>query len=225
MTWIKICGTTSREDALVAVDAGADALGFVFYENSPRNIDADTAGKIVAELPPQVEKVGVFVDQSPEQVREVAKRAGFTAVQLYADRYAGRTEEMFRLKKDCPGLKLIVTHSVPQVVASGSLLISTETQRMIFALMMDSGTPAQPGGTGKAFEWKSAQALILGANLMLPVVVAGGLSPSNVVEAMNALQPWGVDVVSGVESAPGKKDPEKVRAFVKAVRDADKTTQ
>jgi phosphoribosylanthranilate isomerase len=223
MTWIKICGTTNLEDALVAVDAGADALGFVFYEKSPRNTDPETARSIVADLPPQVEKIGVFVNDSLDQVQTVAKRVALTGVQLQADRYAGGAEELFDLKKHSPQLKVILAYSVPRVMEGGSLFVSTEAQQMIYALMLDSGSATQPGGTGKTFDWKGAQALVLGANLMLPVIVAGGLDPSNVAEAMDLFQPWGVDIVSGVESTPGKKDPQKVRAFVKAVREADKT--
>jgi len=222
MTWVKICGTTNLEDARAATDAGADALGFVFYEKSPRYIDPAAVNKIVAKLPPGIEKVGVFVEQPLDRVREIVTQAGLTAVQLHAESYLGRMEEVVRLKKHAPSLKLIVVFPAAKLTGTRPLFDSDETKQMFHALMLDSFSATQPGGTGKTFDWTESRGAIRTAAKLLPVIVAGGLNPLNVREAIRILQPYGVDVASGVEREPGRKDPDKVRAFVRAVRDAEK---
>jgi phosphoribosylanthranilate isomerase len=218
MTWVKICGMTNLEDALVAVDAGADAVGFVFYEKSPRCVTVETAREIVEKLPSKVEKVGVFVNEPPERVSAMADDAGLTAVQFHGDEH--RSPEHYAV-----GGK--VYFSLPVAEILGQLrgqIGSFEIPRLpkSSAILLDSGTTNQRGGTGKTFAWGEARSLVLGLMQHYSVVVAGGLTASNVGWATEFLRPWGVDVVSGVEAAPGKKDPEKVRAFVRAVREMDR---
>jgi len=223
MTWVKICGITNLEDALVAVDAGADALGFVFYEKSPRKVDVETAREIVAKLPEKIEKVGVFVDQSVDQVGATTQEAGFTAVQLH-----GKMTE--RLWKDPrPAAEALGVSKVIPVVAGSSLedggvLINQRVKEKIFALLIDAQSDGLVGGTGATFNWQATQGIVQSLGLMVPVIVAGGLSPSNVGEALKLFRPFGVDVASGVEARPGKKDPEKVRTFVQTVRAAEKSS-
>jgi phosphoribosylanthranilate isomerase len=221
MTWVKICGTTNLEDALMAVDAGADALGFVFYEKSPRKIDPQIARQIVAKLPPNVEKVGVFVEEEPEHVAEIARCAGLTALQLHAIGFAkGRVGEGW-----CFGVgKIYLAFPAGLFLDQGVQWFGAEQRpSVISGIFLDSGTPHQPGGTGRAFDWAKAAPLVATMKESVKVVIAGGLTSTNVAEAIRTLHPWGVDVASGVEAKPGKKDPEKVRAFVAAVRTAEMT--
>jgi phosphoribosylanthranilate isomerase len=218
MTWVKICGMTNLEDALLAVDAGADAVGFVFYEKSPRNVSVDIARKIVGQLPSRVEKVGVFVNESPERVSEIANDAAMTGVQLHGDEYKNpeRYSAVGKLFFSLPMLEIVReigaengSYGVPKFPKGASVLL-------------DSGSQEQRGGTGKSFAWGEARHLVTALKESYPVIVAGGLTSSNVAWAAELLKPWGVDVVSGVEASPGKKDPEKVRAFVRAVRELDR---
>lgn len=222
MIWVKICGMTNREDAQVAVDAGADAVGFVFYQPSPRNIDPESARNIALTLPPTLDKVGVFANSSIRGVQQVVEQVGLTAVQFYPGRSSGTVAELMALKKDRRELKLILVCPANQLSQTG-LLISEDLRKVLYAVMFDSGTGAQPGGTGKRFDWNEARGRVQVMSLTIPVIVAGGLNPANVAEAIRLFQPYGVDVASGVERQPGKKDPEKVHAFVKAVRQADKS--
>jgi phosphoribosylanthranilate isomerase len=220
MTWIKICGITNLEDALTAVDAGADALGFVFYEKSPRRVDPEAAREIVARLPAKIEKIGVFVDDATEQIREIARRVGLTAVQVYlGDADPKRAQEL--LDESQTAQKLIAVFS-PDHWGEEDLVLTGTVNKTFYALMLDSGSNTMPGGTGKTFQWNKAQAMIQFLGTRVPIIVAGGLTPLNVGEAIGLFQPWGVDVSSGVEAKPGKKDPEKVRSFVAAVRSAEK---
>lgn len=215
MIWIKICGTTNLEDALIAVKSGADALGFVFYDKSPRKIDAESARKIVSEMPPNVEKVGVFVNEPVEMILNTVKQAGLTAAQLHG--VESRRPEFIRTLKAGRELKVFLVLQTDEVEAFDAIASS---KAGISAVFLDSGTPQLPGGTGKAFDWKATAAGDEG--IRKNMVVAGGLNPGNVAEAIRILKPWGVDVASGVEARPGKKDPDKVRAFVEAVRSAEK---
>jgi phosphoribosylanthranilate isomerase len=216
MTWIKICGTTNLEDALTAVDAGADALGFVFYEKSPRKIDPETAGKIAAKLPAGIEKVGVFVEEPVERILLTVAQAGLTAAQLHGDQY--REPEFIQQLKNARNLTVFLV--VPADKISGEWRKSRGLG--VSAVFFDSGTPQLPGGTGRIFDWKTAAPTMEAIGKDVNTVVAGGLNSANVSEAIGILKPWGVDVASGVEVRPGKKDPEKVRAFINAVRKADK---
>ena len=222
MTWVKICGMTNLEDALVAVDAGADAVGFVFYEKSPRCVTVETVREIVEKLPESVEKVGVFVNEPIGNVSAIADRAGLTAVQFHGDEY----EDPTKWPTDRRTFLCVPAHWVAMTwgktgKAFGSFMA---LPRNLGAIMVDSGTSHKRGGTGQAFDWREAEAWISTMGQLSPVVIAGGLRTENVSDAIGILKPWGVDVVSGVEAAPGRKDPEKVRAFVKAVREMDRKT-
>jgi phosphoribosylanthranilate isomerase len=242
MTWVKICGMTNLEDALVAVDAGADAVGFVFYEKSPRCVSVETAREIVEKLPERVEKIGVFVGADEDPI-DVLVHAELTGTQCYfsAGGVAGSNAGNRAVDVGCmpPHFRSLTAFSMN--LFGGDV---SEVERMLTSFaesrekmpegvsipdgiwdtfLLDSGNVHQPGGTGHTFDWNKARGL---AEVMrktgLKLVVAGGLTPANVGRAIEVLQPWGVDVVSGVEATPGKKDPEKVRAFVKAVREFDR---
>lgn len=220
MTWIKICGITNLEDARVAVDAGADAVGFVFYEQSPRRVEVETAREMVAQLPPEIEKVGVFVNQDEHAILDVAGVTGITAVQLHGD------------NQDPNLAEVIVQHEPRLKVLVGIAMCRTqpETQAKLWnpenlhAFLLDSGNSTKYGGTGRTFDWEGCKQSIEAIARLGRVIVAGGLNPENVPDALKVLHPWGVDVASGVEAQPGKKDPAKVRAFVAAVRQAEKKT-
>lgn len=217
MTWVKICGITNLEDALVAVDAGADAVGFVFYEKSPRHVTVDAAREICSKLPSRVDKVGVFVNELPERISEVADEAGLTGVQFHGDEY--KNPEHYSI-----GGKLFFSLPVAEILDDFRGPIDRFVCPQIpdsSAFHLDSGIPGKRGGTGKTFAWGEARWLVLGLTKLHPVVLAGGLTEANVKWATEFLKPWGVDVASGVEARPGKKDPEKVRAFVRAVREYD----
>jgi len=245
MTWVKICGMTNLEDALTAVEAGADAVGFVFYEQSPRNISVEAVRKIVKKLPENVEKIGVFVHGGELNPFDVLLEAGLTGTQTYfaVENGAGRDG----------GVKAIGASLLPKrarfLMALPMMFIGEDQDRirklasdfakwgknlpegfpvsegLMDTFVLDSGDLQTPGGTGKTFDWGKAEPIAKGMRQGgVKLVVAGGLTPKNVAEAIGVLKPWGVDVVSGVEDRPGKKDPEKVRAFVNAVRHADRKT-
>ncbi|MGA8868509.1 MAG: phosphoribosylanthranilate isomerase [Candidatus Sulfotelmatobacter sp.] len=224
MTWVKICGTTNLEDALIAVDAGADAVGFVFYEKSPRKISVEAAREIVEKLPESVEKVGVFVNEKTDTVLKASQEAGLNAVQLYPD----RKYSFSALDGDfVPRIGRRIYVAIPPRLVTRKRLFgfALAKRNHVSAMFLDSGNGERPGGTGKEFDWKNVAPIAEGMRRMdLRLVVAGGLTPQNVGEAMNILKPWGVDVASGVEIRPGKKDSEKVRAFVRAVREMDRKT-
>jgi phosphoribosylanthranilate isomerase len=231
MTWIKICGMTNLEDALTAVDAGADAVGFVFYEKSPRNILVEAAREIVKKLPENVEKVGVFVGETAETVLEISEKAELTIAQTYPDFRNPLSipddqileRASFRVIVALPASQLPQEESEDPAVITGFWASSKFRDRVV-AVLLDSGTSNRPGGTGKTFDWRSAAPMTdLMSHVGLRLIVAGGLTPGSVGDSMRALKPWGVDVVSGVEASPGKKDPEKVRAFVRAVRDTERS--
>jgi phosphoribosylanthranilate isomerase len=221
MTWVKICGMTNLEDALVAVDAGADAVGFVFYEKSPRYVNVETAQEIVARLPEGIEKVGVFVGVGPEAVAEMSRQGGLTIAQIYTTASFALNDE-FLARLSCRVIAAISTRVIGEHELCG-FHVSNEVRNRVVAVLVDSGNSERPGGTGETFDWANWENMVpLMDRAGLKLVVAGGLKPENVGQAMATLKPWGVDVASGVEAQPGKKDPEKVRAFVRAVREADK---
>ena len=201
MTRIKVCGITSVEDALVAVDAGADAIGLIFWPGSKRAVDLTQAQAITRALPPLVAAMGVFVDETPDHVRSVADAVGLSGVQLH-----GREQAADWARFPRPVLKAL---GVEQYDES-----PWRTARA--AILLDSHDPVSIGGTGRTIDWAGAARIARTRRLVL----AGGLTPDNVADAVAQVQPWGVDVASGVEKAPGIKDPAKVHAFVQAVRSA-----
>jgi len=213
MTWIKICGTTNLEDAQLSIAAGADALGFIFAE-SPRRISAAQAKKIIGHLPESVEKVGVFVNESVEKIREIVKEAGLTSVQLHGDE-----DINFLRALSGDSLRLRVYKVLPANSRLKDALVEFRGPNAPAAFLVDSAVNGKRGGTGQKSDWQSVAAAVGGGNGKW--IIAGGLTPQNVAEAIQTLLPYGVDVVSGVEREPGKKDQAKVKAFVQAVRKAD----
>jgi phosphoribosylanthranilate isomerase len=213
MTWVKICGITNLDDALTAVEAGADALGFVFYEKSPRNIDAVAAADLVSQLPASIEKVGVFVNQREDFICEMASNVGLSAVQFHGDDEYPHVADLVLARH--PAMKVLVAVSMLRTQPEG--LAMMWNPRSVYAFLADTG-----GGTGKSFDWAASKGAMKSMGSLSRVVVAGGLNPENVADSINILHPWGVDVSSGVEVIPGKKDPVKVRAFIQAVRNTDK---
>lgn len=196
--FVKICGTTSEDDALLAVAMGADALGFVFAP-SPRQVAPGVVADIVKRLPPEIVTVGVFRDEAPERVVEVINRTGLKAAQLHG--------------AETPAMTKWIRERVPMVIkafVAGSSLADVAAQHRADAFLIDSPSP----GSGQAFDWKLADGAPDGARL----IVAGGLTAANVADAIASVHPWGVDVVTGVEAQPGRKDPRKLRAFIAAVR-------
>jgi phosphoribosylanthranilate isomerase len=216
LTWIKICGTTNPEDAAVAIEAGADALGFIFAP-SLRRVSAQAAREVTRVLPQHVERVGVFVNEAAERVLAVAEQVGLTAVQLHGDEDA---EYVRRLRAESQG-KLRVFKAVAAQPGFEVLLNGLLGRELVDGVLLDSA-PASAnafrGGGGRTFDWRQAAGVLESLRERVRVVVGGGLSPANVQQAIQELQPWGVDVCSGVEREPGRKDAEKVRAFVAVAR-------
>ena len=223
MVKVKICGITNLEDAQTAVEAGADALGFVFHKKSPRAVDQETARVVVSGLPVQIEKVGVFFQESAEEIFALASNAGMTAIQFSPDSASlGEKDCAYcfeQLTTGAPGMKLIPSFSMQGKRPEGLAMMWNPEH--VHAFLLDSGFGGRPGGTGRAFDWPASEAATRVIRSLGHIIVAGGLTPANVSEAMRILKPWGVDVSSGVEARPGKKDPDKVRAFIAAVRNAD----
>lgn len=219
--WIKICGNTSLADARLAVDAGADAVGFVFAP-SPRNVTVSEVAAITAHLPPTVEKIGVFVDAVLEDIYFTARACGLTGVQLHFDAGAEMPAKLH--ERLGPHLRILrVVHFETKTADAVSKSVAEHaTNPHVDGLLVDSRTAAAVGGTGVAFDWAEARKTIFSDAGKLKLIAAGGLSPANVKKAIATLHPWGVDVVSGVEAAPGRKDANKVQEFVKRVRAADK---
>jgi phosphoribosylanthranilate isomerase len=243
MTWIKICGITNKEDALTAVEAGADALGFVFYEKSPRYVDPEVAREIIELMPAHVERVGVFVNTAARKEVYIFNQARLTAFQAYPFSKLGAEDEKVAFGRGCfwQPPKTFVSYPMgffledesrmrslaADLVGSFEQIKEIPLRRAMLeassfeTVFLDSGDMNHPGGTGKPFEWTRAVPLMDSIRGRFKAVVAGGLNPGNVAECIHVLRPWGVDVSSGVEASPGKKDPGKVRAFVEAVRSAD----
>jgi phosphoribosylanthranilate isomerase len=204
MTYIKICGITNLADALAAVDAGADMLGFNFYRPSPRYIEPKAAQKIIDQLPATVLTVGVFVNEElPELVAQIANEAGVAALQLHGDEstaYCAALKDRYVIKVFGAG-----DDFVPEC------MLAYDVQ----AIMLDALDRKARGGTGRAIDWSIARRT---RELAPKLFLAGGLSPENVAAAIAAVEPYAVDACSALESAPGKKDPERVRAFITAAR-------
>ena len=215
MIWIKICATTNLDDARAALDAGANALGFILTA-SPRQITPEKAAEIISALPPSVEKIGVVVNESPEDLARLATDVGLTGLQLQGDEPAEQLPEFRRAL----GLrKIIKTLQARELLADPAILDAYLAQRPSYdGILLDSGSAAARGGTGQRFDWNVMLPLVERIKEVAPVVIAGGLNPENVAEAIRLFDPCGVDVVSGVEREPGKKDATKMRAFVEAAR-------
>jgi phosphoribosylanthranilate isomerase len=201
---VKICGITRREDALAAVASGADALGFMFYEPSSRHVTVDQAAAICRDLPPLVTRVGVFVNAPADFVRAAAATCGLGAIQLHGD----ESPEFCR------------QFALPVIKAfrvSGPESLAALAAYGFAAWLLDSFVPGQLGGTGACFNWSLAAKA---AERGRPILLAGGLTPENVADAVRQVRPYAVDVSSGVESAPGLKDPTKIRALIRAAKAA-----
>ena len=203
-TRVKICGITRLADALTAVEAGADALGFIFAPNTPRFVDPDRVASITAELPPFVTTVGVFVNKDAPTIKGIIDQCRLDVVQLHAD-----VPPEF-----CRALDRRVIKAI-RVKDESSLSILSNYD--VNAFLLDTYVEGKMGGTGQVFDWD----LALKAKTRARIIVAGGLDPDNVAQAVRRVKPYGVDVGSGVESRPGRKDPHKIRQFIKAVRSVE----
>lgn len=202
---IKVCGITNSADALAAVEAGADAVGFIFFEGSPRFVANEKARSIIRELPPFVAKVGVFVNATPDLVSRSIEETGIDTVQFHG-------EEPPEL---CRGFNVKV---IKAFRVHGKDMLALMPRYDVDAWLLDSFVPGGArGGTGATFDWDLA---VHACSLGTPVVLAGGLNPDNVAAAIDRVQPYGVDVSSGVEISPGKKDHSKIAAFISNARSA-----
>jgi phosphoribosylanthranilate isomerase len=201
---VKICGITRLEDAEAAVAAGAGAIGFIFWPNSPRFIDPHRARKIAAALPPFVTPVGVFVNQPLDYVNGVASLVRLGAVQLHGDETPA-----FAARIAAPVIKAVTVDSVDAAVWPARV-----------RLLLDVHDPIARGGTGRTVDWPAAADLAARREILL----AGGLTPDNVADAVARVRPFGIDVSSGVERAPGIKDHQRLRALFEAVHDAGHIT-
>lgn len=198
---VKICGITRMEDALAAVEAGADALGFVFYPKSPRCVSVETAREIAQALPPFASPVGVFVDAPMEHVKQTYERAGLRAVQLH-----GNETPAYCAALGVPAVKAFRVR--------GAVDFPFEAYQGCAAFLLDAYVKGEPGGTGRAFRWELAR----DACRRRRVILAGGLTPENAAKAVQTVQPYAVDVSSGVEVSPGVKDHAKTAAFIRTAK-------
>jgi phosphoribosylanthranilate isomerase len=210
-TWIKFCGTTSLDDALASIEAGADALGFIFA-TSKRRVTMEQAREILRNVPDRLERIGVFLDEGAEVILRHVTELNLTGVQLHGKESAGelRSELGEDRRKD---LLIIKTVLVRDGFVAGLPDLETAKDE-VDAWLLDSGA-----GSGKTFDWQRVRKQL--GDRKARFIIAGGLNPENVGEAMKIFTPWGVDVVSGIEREPGRKDPEKMEAFIAAVRKAE----
>lgn len=198
---VKVCGMTQWEDAKYAVEQGADAVGFIFYKKSPRSVTMKEAREIILKLPPFVDTVGVFVNESPDRVNKIADYCGLDLVQLHGEESPAFCRKIHR--RVIKAFRVADLQSIKQM-----------EKYSVSGFLLDTFCDDLHGGTGRTFDWN----LALPAKKMGPVILAGGLTPRNVAQAVRQVRPYGVDVCSGVEKTPGIKDPEKVRAFLKNIR-------
>jgi phosphoribosylanthranilate isomerase len=205
MTFVKICGITNLDDALAAVAAGADALGFNFYKPSPRYVSPQHAREIIEQLPESLLMVGVFVnEESPDSVRSIANEAGIRALQLHGDESPEYCREL------AGNYYVIKTFAV-----SHSFDVQAANPYEVEAIMLDTKHNTLRGGTGRVFDWSVAQQA---ASMIPKLFLAGGLSPENIENAVEIVRPYAVDACSALEDRPGKKNHERMRVFVNAVR-------
>ncbi len=200
-TRVKICGITRPQDAIAAVELGADAIGLVFYAHSPRNVSIEQAAEIVAGLPPFVSKVGLFVNAEPAFINSVLKRVALDCLQFHGDETAAECEQI-----NMPYYKAI------RVKNDTNLLQYASQYQRANALLLDAYSEAAVGGTGQVFDWT-----LIPTNMGKPVVLAGGLNAGNVAAAIKQVNPYAVDVSGGVEASKGIKDAVKIAAFMQAV--------
>jgi len=201
-TRIKICGITCRDDAAAAVEAGADALGFVFYEPSSRYVDPTLAADIISSLPPFVTSVGLFVDATREQIRHVIDLTGVDLLQFHGEETAAQCSGFGR-----PYIKAL------RMRPGLDLDAAVREYRSARGLLLDAYRPGVPGGTGEVFNWA-----LIPETYASRITLAGGLTPDNVAAAIHQVGPYAVDVSGGVEASPGRKDEVRMRAFTAAVR-------
>jgi phosphoribosylanthranilate isomerase len=201
-----MCGITEFEDARDAVLLGAHAIGLNFYPSSPRYIEPSKAAKIIEKLPPFVTAVGIFVNHpDPQNLEDFALSLGLHAVQLHGNETPDYCSMIQRVKV------------IKAFRVDSNFRVDTLRSHGSGAFLLDAGSPGLFGGTGKVFNWE----LVFGANAFGSIIIAGGLTPENVAQVVSTLHPFGVDVASGVESKPGRKDYEKMRRFIEAVQRAD----
>jgi phosphoribosylanthranilate isomerase len=221
--WVKICGNTNLEDAALAAELGADAVGFVFAESKRQMTPAQVAA-ITPHLPANVERVGVFHSRNADEIARVASHAGLTAVQLHgglnAELTARLTERLAGSIRIIQTLHWVISDQSQSLLAAQLAAQIEQVAALGTAdrVLIDSKVGAVGGGTGVAFDWDAAREVFASAQHGLGLIVAGGLNPENVVQAITQLQPWGVDVSSGVEASPGKKDPTLVERFIRNAR-------
>lgn len=234
--WVKICGTTSQADAQLAIDHGADALGFIFAP-SKRRVTAEQAAEIIASLPPDVERVGVFTEASIPAIVTTVQRAALTAVQLHLPHDLAFTGELHaRLGEQVQLIQVIGVAATRETDDESSSTWLADALKASFgdpalwAVLLDTVKDGSSGGLGVAFSWKQAKPALDQARAdweaepaapgkgenRRRLILAGGLHSANVHEAITALRPWGVDCVSGVEASPGKKDPSRLSEFIAA---------
>jgi phosphoribosylanthranilate isomerase len=199
---IKICGITRTEDAKTAAHLGVDALGFIFVKKSHRFIDAKAAAGIIRELPPFVSRVGVFVDETIENIVEICRIANIDTVQLH-----GSESPEFCAKVPFPVVKAVSVNDDTDISIIDAYAVS--------GILLDTWSTGMSGGTGKTFDWNIAKKACLRNER---IILAGGLGPSNIEDALSAVQPYGVDINSGVEIKPGIKNPHKIRDVIRLVR-------
>jgi phosphoribosylanthranilate isomerase len=210
MVRVKICGMTNWEDVQLAVDLGVSMIGLNFFPKSPRYIPHEKAAAIVRRLRPHVQAIGVFVNEAPKVVRKIADEVGLRAAQLHGDESPETVAEIAR------------SVSVIKAFRVGSdFELKTLADYRATAFLLDGFSKSRRGGTGKSFDWKIARR----AGKYGPIFVAGGITPKNVVEAIRTARPFAVDVCSGVEASPGKKDPKLMLALVAAVAAAEKDSE
>ena len=200
--FVKICGITRSSDALHAVEHGASALGFVFWPRSPRHISPERAAAIIAALPPGVDAVGVFVNETVEGIKAVVAQSGISTIQLHGD--------------EAPAYADALDRRVLRAVTVGQVEQASVAWPPGTTFLMDTADPVRRGGTGKTMNWEQAAAAARGRR----IVLAGGLTPDNVADAIGTVLPFGVDVSSGVEDAPGVKNADKVARFLASARSA-----